>query len=342
MCSCFTYQDTSVRKLSGKEAGLRTQIWTNYVQRMITRKGNEKRYPSHVTTTWLKWLAQEMRSRNKTVFFLEELQPDWLSHRQTILYRLSAGFLFGLGMVLFAELVWMLVFWLPFWFSTGVAGHPLVGLVGTLPMVLSEAVFCGLFFSLRPIQLSETHTWSWAELWPRLLFTLSFGMGGGAVLLFSKRHMTKISGEQLTERVSHSPNDGLRRSAKNGIRGGLLLIPFAGICNGLFALLLAETRFGIGRGLTFGLLEVIFSGGTLGAALGLVLGLGAFFQHYILRFWLGCHGIFPWRAIPFLEDATARMLLRRVGGGYSFTHRLLLDYFADLDIKMPSVSRARQ
>src|SRR6266446_1844028 len=30
--------------------------------------------------------------------------------------------------------------------------------------------------------------------------------------------------------------------------------------------------------------------------------------------------LFPWKAVPFLEDATARVLLRRVGGGYSFAH----------------------
>jgi hypothetical protein len=55
----------------------------------------------------------------------------------------------------------------------------------------------------------------------------------------------------------------------------------------------------------------------------------------LLAFWLASRGVFPLKAIPFLEDATARILLRRVGKGYSFTHRLLLDYFADLDLQPP-------
>ncbi len=54
--------------------------------------------------------------------------------------------------------------------------------------------------------------------------------------------------------------------------------------------------------------------------------------------WLACSHLFPWKAVPFLEDATTRILLRRVGGGYSFTHRLLLDYFADLDTTAASTS----
>jgi hypothetical protein len=55
-------------------------------------------------------------------------------------------------------------------------------------------------------------------------------------------------------------------------------------------------------------------------------------QHYTLRFWLRRSQVFPWRAVDFLEDARARHFLLRVGGGYRFAHRLLLDYFADLDL----------
>ncbi len=36
--------------------------------------------------------------------------------------------------------------------------------------------------------------------------------------------------------------------------------------------------------------------------------------------------------MPFLDDATDRLLLRRVGGGYLFIHRLLLEYFARLEV----------
>ncbi len=36
----------------------------------------------------------------------------------------------------------------------------------------------------------------------------------------------------------------------------------------------------------------------------------------------------PLRYVRFLDESAARILLRRVGGGYSFVHRLLLDWFA--------------
>ena len=44
----------------------------------------------------------------------------------------------------------------------------------------------------------------------------------------------------------------------------------------------------------------------------------------------------------FLENATASILLWNVGGVFSFMHRLLLDYFADLNIGMPFTSLAIQ
>lgn len=34
---------------------------------------------------------------------------------------------------------------------------------------------------------------------------------------------------------------------------------------------------------------------------------------------------------PCLDYATERILLRKVGGGYIFVHRLLMEYFASLE-----------
>jgi hypothetical protein len=57
----------------------------------------------------------------------------------------------------------------------------------------------------------------------------------------------------------------------------------------------------------------------------------AVLRHVVLRWVLHRRYVFPWHAQVFLNDATARILVRRVGGGYSFIHRLLLEYFANLD-----------
>jgi hypothetical protein len=43
------------------------------------------------------------------------------------------------------------------------------------------------------------------------------------------------------------------------------------------------------------------------------------------------NGSAPLRYARFLDYAAGRIFLRKVGGGYIFVHRLLLEYFASLE-----------
>jgi hypothetical protein len=67
-----------------------------------------------------------------------------------------------------------------------------------------------------------------------------------------------------------------------------------------------------------------------------ILGLTAFFwyggqeviRHYFLRFILYRKGRTPFRFANFLDYAARLVFLQKVGGGYIFIHRLLLEHFA--------------
>jgi hypothetical protein len=39
----------------------------------------------------------------------------------------------------------------------------------------------------------------------------------------------------------------------------------------------------------------------------------------------------PRELVPFLDAMADRILLHRVGGGYIFIHRMLMEYFAELE-----------
>ncbi len=41
-------------------------------------------------------------------------------------------------------------------------------------------------------------------------------------------------------------------------------------------------------------------------------------------------GYIPWNYSRFLDSASDRVFLRKVGGGYIFVHRMLLEYFATI------------
>jgi predicted lipid-binding transport protein (Tim44 family) len=70
----------------------------------------------------------------------------------------------------------------------------------------------------------------------------------------------------------------------------------------------------------------------LGLVLGLVFGGGvAVIQHYTLRLILTLNNHAPLNYVRFLDHAAERILLRKVGGGYIFVHRMLLEYFASLE-----------
>jgi hypothetical protein len=61
-----------------------------------------------------------------------------------------------------------------------------------------------------------------------------------------------------------------------------------------------------------------------------VFGGFACIQHVVLRLLLYRAGVIPWNYVRFLDHCTERIFLRRVGGGYIFAHRLLMEYFASL------------
>jgi hypothetical protein len=77
--------------------------------------------------------------------------------------------------------------------------------------------------------------------------------------------------------------------------------------------------FGLLGGLVFRLLYGLRYGGS------------AYLKHYVLRFLLWCNDYAPLNYIRFLDYAAERVFLRKVGGGYIFTHRLLMEYFATLE-----------
>jgi len=58
-------------------------------------------------------------------------------------------------------------------------------------------------------------------------------------------------------------------------------------------------------------------------------------QHYTLRLILYLKRETPWNYARFLEYAAGRVFLRKVGGGYIFVHRLLMDHFSALPSKHP-------
>jgi hypothetical protein len=66
---------------------------------------------------------------------------------------------------------------------------------------------------------------------------------------------------------------------------------------------------------------------------GLKFGGIAIILHYFLRLFLARNNLLPWRLVPFLDHCVDLIFLRRVGGGYIFVHRLLMEHFAEMYVE---------
>ena len=152
------------------------------------------------------------------------------------------------------------------------------------------------------------------------------GLTAGVASILTGMLNSGWSSDRLDERQLVRPNEGIRRSARNSLFAGCLFGAIGGLASGLaFGLVgrlagwpILGTGFAIVLGMVFALQFAMIRGGI------------ACIEHYLLRWRLWRLGSLPWQYVRFLDYATERILLRKVGGGYMFAHRLLLEYFAAL------------
>jgi hypothetical protein len=125
-----------------------------------------------------------------------------------------------------------------------------------------------------------------------------------------------------------SSNQGIRRVAGPAIAGGLI----GGVVGGFVALLVlfavADRAFVPVAGLFVGVVAWLHFGGR------------ASVRHLMLRVLLALERAAPWRFVQFLDDATSRLFLRRSGSAHLFVHRLLLEYFAQLEAEQSLPGKA--
>jgi GTPase SAR1 family protein len=116
----LTYRDKAVKDLPqfGSAEEQQQQIFDRYVQRMLEQQTGH--FTAQKTWHWLTWLAQQMKQHHLTEFYLESLQPSWLS---TNLSRVTYALLVGLGVGLLAGLIFGLGVGLLFGPTTAALPH---------------------------------------------------------------------------------------------------------------------------------------------------------------------------------------------------------------------------
>jgi hypothetical protein len=133
------------------------------------------------------------------------------------------------------------------------------------------------------------------------------------------------SSDILDDRERLHPNEGIRRSMRNAIFAACLGGPVGGIMSGLISGL-AFYLGGVAGWLSLGAgFAIIFTIG-IGFEFWLFYGGVPYIEHHLIRRTLQYEDYMP-RSLAFFEYGVERILLQRVGGGYIFIHRLLLEHF---------------
>jgi DNA polymerase III delta prime subunit len=169
-----------------------------------------------------------------------------------------------------------------------------------------------------------------SAIWIVLLILLSFSV---------------ISGFSISELEKKTiPNEGIWNSAKSSIKVALIF-GFWKTTTGVLVGFLIGNLIGrsgssdlvLGAALNLELITAIGCGTYWGILSGFMHGLEyggkTCLKHFSLRLVLFSCKQIPWNYAKFLDYATERLFLQKVGGGYIFMHRLLMEHFAELELE---------
>ncbi|NEN96393.1 MAG: NACHT domain-containing protein [Moorea sp. SIO3I7] len=344
---------------------LRLQIFNDYIERMFKHRKTNRQYKNAQVKHWLIWLAQRVAKESQTVFFLEKMQPYWLINRkQKRTYRLMVGLMivlmFGLMFGLMAGLMSGLMVGLMVGLVVGLMVGLVVGLDTGLIVVrdkevteeiktvkilqvnwkkiliylLTEGLIIGLMAGLIIGLMFGQMFGLMIGLMAGLMIGLEAGLIKGLMTGLIKGLEAGLESSEIETKTS--PNQGIWKSARNAITvclmGGLTFGLMVGLMVGLMEGLMVGLMEGM-VGLIGGLMVGLMIGLMVGLIGGLKNGGKACIQHFILRLVLYFNNYIPWNYARFLDYAADRIFLQKVGGGYIFIHRMLMEHFAEMELE---------
>ncbi len=305
----------------------RKYLFDTYIERMFERpeRSKNEKFKKQDILRWLSWLAKKMVEHNQDPYLIENMQPKWLGDKEQRVYKLSVILL----LVLLTSLIGGLLMWLPF--------GSFHGLIAGLTMGL----FMGLIIMTNKqnnIEMVDTLTWNWNKGKKGLLIGLIAGLIGGQIavllkglivgleiwligsLLFGSVYMIYfgLSGRPISKTTY--PGQRISLSIRNFF--------FAPIIISLLLVFISEIISKLLPGLAISPIDWLFVGLSSGLPIGFRFGGAAAIQHYTFRLLMRDNNNIPWKLVTFLDYCVDLIFLRRVGGGYIFVHRLLMEHFA--------------
>ena len=339
----LAYQGLAIENLpkTGALKERRKQLFNVYIKKVFKRRKTNQLYTNKQVTHWLVWLAKKMVQESQSIFLIEKMQPNLLQVRyQKIaytvvifmisLFTLSLNFKIvpletsnNNNLIKYFNLRYGHLTLLKKLYYRGIA----IFLLTALYMFIenNEVVFETVRVFLSPI-ISLILVWLEVSLFYVLIKkrkTLK-----NIQRLSLQRLLNKIREKQI---YSQYPNEKIFKSLKAMIMSlgmGIVVCPLMILL--LFTLLkyttksvnnITDVSYFLPIVVYFMIWMILINGGK------------ACIQHFSLRLILYCNNYIPWNYARFLDYAADRILLQKVGGGYIFIHRMLMEHFAEMPLE---------
>ncbi|NEN93536.1 MAG: hypothetical protein F6K48_33540, partial [Okeania sp. SIO3H1] len=273
-------------------------------------------YSQEKVKKWLNWLAKQMVRESETVFLIERMQPYWLQSKINNLAYL---------------IILLIIIFILFWnlFNQVLLRYEFLILLGF------AVIYFWRFFGFKIIQTVSSLRWLGKYTINQVLIGITVGMISGILFSLFRHNVRYIN--QVSHTIIRGAIAGLSLGLILGIVRGMtgpgieeVTVPNQGIWQSTKNAFIFGLVGAIVMSLAAKLLDWYFiAWGQYGLIFGLAVGGGeACVKHFILRIILYINSYIPWNYTRFLNYATQLIFLQKVGGGYIFIHRLLLEHFA--------------
>lgn len=339
-----------------------------YVKKMFKRRSPKQPYSPKQTIHWLSWIARNMSKSSKSIFLIDKIQMNWLSDYKIFIpscleewndfqeerqnpskiSQLSEKLplIVAIAIGIISGLIGLLVGGLSLFLYLGIIGiykgySERIELVEKLDFTLNEDPFdvffsflslgmCYGFFIMpvfllfHPLRDNLIFSTDKPLFIPELMFFaivfVVYFFETFLFLLWTQEADFKVVRGKMV--IPILPNEGINQSLKSSIVSLAIYGSLGGLVGGLYIPLVGSEYL---------IYSIPVGSSILGLIFGLENGGRSCIQHFALRIILWRKGFLPLKSSRFLNYAVERVFLRKVGGGYIFIHRELMDYFASLN-----------
>ncbi|MEM8721578.1 MAG: NACHT domain-containing protein [Cyanobacteria bacterium P01_G01_bin.39] len=331
---------------------------------------NEREYLKKQTKSWLIWLAKKMSQESKTVFLIERMQPNWLNSylHENFYLLIYISIEAALHILLILMGTWALfsmdnidlMKFAPKVMTWGLGFLFLLLYFARTKHFSSDNI--NENFKIDPVENLRFSVKNFLKTWKKefklikQLVPLSIIIVSIVVYIVTKSLILivlatffmltflvlsifvngLVESEEVKQKII--PNQGIRKSIVNLLFLTIIIYPYFQIMTLLNQYIILKVilhkTLNNPELISCSIISSLFF--SISAAT-LICGKPVI-QHFSLRLILWINGFIPWNYAHFLDYATHRTFLQKVGGGYIFIHRMLLEHFAQMELQNLNLS----